>query len=133
MDHSSGLVFRRPQAASHRRAVVYCCSAVLIKKIGPKRYRIRIGRWRFIYTMDGRVVWLIYLRAPTRGHVSVMTPDSRSWESLFSAWATRPSMRSTGSTRSISTGKTCKALVVSILVPQERLGVDDLPASANLG
>ena len=31
-----------------------------IKKIGPKRYRIRIGRWRFIYTMDGRVVWLIY-------------------------------------------------------------------------
>ena len=62
-----------------------------------------------------------------------MTPDSRSWESLFSAWATRPSMRSTGSTRSISTGKTCKALVVAILVPQERLWVDDLPASANLG
>ena len=31
-----------------------------IKKIDPKRYRIRIGRWRFIYTMDGRVVWLIY-------------------------------------------------------------------------
>ena len=30
------------------------------QKIGPKRYRIRIGRWRFIYTMDGRVVWLIY-------------------------------------------------------------------------
>ena len=30
MDHSSGLVFRRPQAASHRRAVVYFCSAVLI-------------------------------------------------------------------------------------------------------
>ena len=29
-------------------------------------------------------------------------------------------MRSTGSTRIISTGKTCKALVVSILVPQER-------------
>ena len=29
MDHASGLVFRRPQAASHRRAVVYCCSAVL--------------------------------------------------------------------------------------------------------
>ena len=29
MDHSSGLVFRRPQAASHRRAVVYFCSAVL--------------------------------------------------------------------------------------------------------
>ena len=41
-------------------------------------------------------------------------------------------MRSTGSTRSISTGKTCKAFVVSILVPQERLWVDDLPASANL-
>ena len=39
-------------------------------------------------------------------------------------------MRSTGSTRIISTGKTCKALVVSILVPQERLWVDDLPASA---
>ena len=29
MDHSSGLVFRRQQAASHRRAVVYFCSAVL--------------------------------------------------------------------------------------------------------
>ena len=29
MDHASGLVFRRPQAASHRRAVVYFCSAVL--------------------------------------------------------------------------------------------------------
>ena len=29
VDHASGLVFRRPQAASHRRAVVYCCSAVL--------------------------------------------------------------------------------------------------------
>ena len=28
VDHASGLVFRRPQAASHRRAVVYCCSAV---------------------------------------------------------------------------------------------------------
>ena len=41
-------------------------------------------------------------------------------------------MRSTGSTRIISTGKTCKELVVSILVPQERLWVDDLPASANL-
>ena len=38
----------------------------------------------------------------------------------------------TRSTRIISTGKTCKALVVSILVPQERLWVDDLPASANL-
>ena len=45
----------------------------------------------------------------------------------------RSGMRSTGSTRSISTGKTCKTLVVSILVPQERLWVDDLPASANLG
>ena len=42
-------------------------------------------------------------------------------------------MRLTGSTRIISTGKTCKAFVVSILVPQERLWVDDLPASANLG
>ena len=41
--------------------------------------------------------------------------------SLFSAWATRPNIRSTGSTRIISPGKTCKALVVSILVPQERL------------
>ena len=29
MDHSSGLVFRLPQAASHRRAAVYFCSAVL--------------------------------------------------------------------------------------------------------
>ena len=33
MDHSSGLVFRRPQAASHRRAVVYFCSAVLTRAI----------------------------------------------------------------------------------------------------
>ena len=31
-----------------------------IKKIGPTRYRIRTGRWRFIYTIDGRAVWLIY-------------------------------------------------------------------------
>ena len=29
MDHARGLVFHRPQAASHRRAVVYFCSAVL--------------------------------------------------------------------------------------------------------
>ena len=29
MDHASGLVFHRPQAASHRRSVVYFCSAVL--------------------------------------------------------------------------------------------------------
>ena len=29
MDHSSGLVFRRPHPASHRRAVVYFCAAVL--------------------------------------------------------------------------------------------------------
>ena len=29
MDHASGLVFRRPQAASHRRSVAYFCSAVL--------------------------------------------------------------------------------------------------------
>ena len=42
-------------------------------------------------------------------------------------------MRSTGSTRIISLGKTCKALVVSILVSQERLWVDDLPAAPNLG
>ena len=41
-------------------------------------------------------------------------------------------MRSNGSTRIISPGKTCKALVVSILVPQERLWVDDLPASADI-
>ena len=33
MDHSSGLVFRRPQAASHRRAVVYFCSAVLTRRL----------------------------------------------------------------------------------------------------
>ena len=50
-----------------------------------------------------------------------------------SACAPGSGMRSTGSTRIISTGKTCKAFVVSILVPQERLGVDDLPTSANLG
>ena len=31
MDHARGLVFHRPQAASHRRAVVYFCSAVLIE------------------------------------------------------------------------------------------------------
>ena len=31
MDHARGLVFHRPQAASHRRAVVYFCSAVLIR------------------------------------------------------------------------------------------------------
>ena len=29
VDHARGLVFHRPQAASHRRAVVYFCSAVL--------------------------------------------------------------------------------------------------------
>ena len=29
MDHASGLVFHRPQAASPRRSVVYFCSAVL--------------------------------------------------------------------------------------------------------
>ena len=29
MDHASGLVFHRPQAASHRRSVVYFSSAVL--------------------------------------------------------------------------------------------------------
>ena len=29
VDHSSGLVFRCPHAASHRRSVVYFCSAVL--------------------------------------------------------------------------------------------------------
>ena len=56
-----------------------------------------------------------------------------SWSSTRSACAPGSGMRSTGSTRSISPGKTCKALVVSILVPQERLWVDDLPASANLG
>ena len=38
MDHSSGLVFRRPQAASHRRAVVYFCSAVL--KRNPDFYAV---------------------------------------------------------------------------------------------
>ena len=50
-----------------------------------------------------------------------------------SACAPGSGMRSNGSARIISTGKTCKALVVSLLVPQERLWVDDLPASANLG
>ena len=29
MDHSSGLVFHRPQADSNRRSIVYFCSAVL--------------------------------------------------------------------------------------------------------
>ena len=35
MDHSSGLVFRRPQAASPRRSVVYFCSAVL-RELSPE-------------------------------------------------------------------------------------------------
>ena len=76
-----------------------------IKKVGPKRYRIRIGRWRFLYTYGrpGGVVDL--LRAPTRGHVSVMTPDSRSWEkSLFSAWATRLSETAQGHVETSTTG-----------------------------
>ena len=30
VDHASGLVFHRPQAASHRRSVVYFYSAVLM-------------------------------------------------------------------------------------------------------
>ncbi len=37
MDHSSGLVFRRSQAASHRRPVVYLCSAVLRRVLSPAR------------------------------------------------------------------------------------------------
>ena len=31
-----------------------------IKKLGPVRYRFRSGRWRFIFTLEGRVVWLTY-------------------------------------------------------------------------
>ena len=58
MDHSSGLVFRRPQAASHRRAVVYFCSAVLSRAYllnqtlagaldyrQPKRARRALDEW----------------------------------------------------------------------------------------
>ena len=41
MDHSSGLVFRRPQAASHRRAVVYFCSAVLTLRPRSKQSGLR--------------------------------------------------------------------------------------------
>ena len=41
MDHARGLVFHRPQAASHRRAVVYFCSAVLTFRpthdVGPHK------------------------------------------------------------------------------------------------
>ena len=46
MDHSSGLVFRRPQAASHRRAVVYFCSAVLKQFLETPFYGSRqMTRW----------------------------------------------------------------------------------------
>ena len=44
---------------------------------GPKRYRIRIGRWWFIYTIDRRGGVVDLLQAPKRGNVSVMAPDSR--------------------------------------------------------
>ena len=41
MDHASGLVFHRPQAASHRRSVVYFSSAVLTRaKTGVDRVRV---------------------------------------------------------------------------------------------
>ena len=36
VDHARGLVFHRPQAASHRRAVVYFCSAVLTECPSPE-------------------------------------------------------------------------------------------------
>ena len=47
VDDSSGLVFRRPQAASHRRAVVYFCSAVL-------RYDSRCGICESGYAIERR-------------------------------------------------------------------------------
>ena len=43
LNHSSSLVFRRPQAASHRRAVVYCCSAVLTAWIS--RFSMPLPIW----------------------------------------------------------------------------------------
>ena len=49
MDHPRGLVLRRPQAASPRRAVVYFCSAVLSRAVsGPCASRIpnSLGRIR---------------------------------------------------------------------------------------
>ena len=58
MDHSSGLVFRRPQAASHRRAVVYFCSAVLSS---PSFVREPEGNGvaeRFIRTLKENVLWI---------------------------------------------------------------------------
>ena len=50
MDHSSGLVFRRPQAASHRRAVVYFCSAVLRRpRLLPPTARNHVWAYDFVF------------------------------------------------------------------------------------
>ena len=46
MDHPRGLVFRRPQAASPRRAVVYFCSAVLTIAIVHRQDGEYEGKWR---------------------------------------------------------------------------------------
>ena len=62
------LIPRHPGLVDHYAAVLAALQddpqnrrrAHNIKKIGPARYRVRTGRWRFIYTMDGRTVWLTY-------------------------------------------------------------------------
>ena len=54
VDHASGLVFRRPQAASHRRAVVYCCSAVLSPSSRPARARSFHASRRYSSTPTSR-------------------------------------------------------------------------------
>ena len=45
MDHARGLVFHRPQAASHRRAVVYFCSAVLTQSNGTGTWSLNPLFW----------------------------------------------------------------------------------------
>ena len=74
MDHARGLVFHRPQAASHRRAVVYFCSAVLTLnrpfKIQDRDFLVTASIGVALHPADGPDSELILRNAESAMHAA---------------------------------------------------------------
>ena len=97
MDHPRGLVFRRPQAASPRRAAVYFCSAVLNRAAAMlrmcamsagktstalgafyRRLAYRIGKAKAITATARKLAILVY--RVLRGDIDYADPGVEAYE-----------------------------------------------------
>ena len=102
MDHARGLVFHRPQAASHRRAVVYFCSAVLNRVLDTATAREQTLNltWQASPRDKFKVLWSnsstdqdVYLNGRTLGTIFVTgeaAVDSKIDTNVYQATWTRP-------------------------------------------